>query len=84
MQPLVLCYSGMSGLMLEGSCSPHREGPGKVHLCQGGFSVEEETEETTEMIKGLKTSLMQKELVVSVQETIRRDLISLVLNIEQL
>lgn len=36
------------------------------------------------MIKGLKTSLMQKELVVSAQEMIRRDLISLVLNIEQL
>lgn len=67
MQPLLLCYSGM---MLEGSCSPHREGPGKVHPCQGGFSVEEETEETTEMIKGLKTSLRQKELVVSAQETI--------------
>lgn len=61
-----------------------QEGPGKVHLCQGGISVEVETEETTEMIKGLKTSLMQKELVVSAQETIRGDLISLVLNIEQL
>lgn len=83
MQPLVVCCSGMAGLMLEGSCSPHREDPGKVHLCQGGFNVEVETEETTEMIKGLKTSLMQKELVVSAQEMIRRDLISLVLNIEQ-
>lgn len=30
--------------------------------------VEVESEETTEMIKGLKTSLMQKELVVSALE----------------
>lgn len=64
MHPLAVCYSGMSGLMLEGSCS---FSTGKVHLCQGGFSVEAETEEATEMIKGLKTSLMQKELVVSAQ-----------------
>lgn len=39
MHPLVVCYSGMFGLVLEGSCSPHREGPGKVHLCQGRSSV---------------------------------------------
>lgn len=34
--------------------------------------MEVETGEATEMIKGLQTSLMQKELVVSAQETIRR------------
>lgn len=32
--------------------------------------VEMEAEETTEMIKGLKTSLVQKGLVVSAQEMI--------------
>lgn len=59
-------------------------GPRQRPTCQGGFGVEVESEETTEMIKGLKTSLMQKELVESAQEMIRRDLISLVLNIEPL
>lgn len=85
-RPWVVCYCGMSGVILEGSCSPHREGPGRVHLCQGRFSVKWRwrLKETTEVIKGLKTSLMQKELVVAAQEMIRRDLISLVLNIEQL
>lgn len=36
MNPLLVCCSGMSGLVLEGSCSLHREGPGKSICAREG------------------------------------------------
>lgn len=74
-------WSDVGGELLSSQGGP-RQRPSVPRKVQ--CEVEVETEETTEMIKGLKTSPMQKELVVAAQEMIRRDLISLVLNIEQL
>lgn len=59
------CWRGAA--LCTGRAQANPSVPGRVH-CE----VEVETEETTEMIKGLQTSLMQKDLVVSAQETIRR------------
>lgn len=79
MHPLAVCYSGMSGLMLEGSCS---FSTGKVHLCQGGFSVEAETEEATDD-KRLENKSDAEGACCVCSGDVRRDLMSLVLNIEQ-
>lgn len=67
--------SGVSGLLLEDRAAlllSRAEVPGRVDLCRGGFSAKWrwESEETTEIIEGLKTSLVQKGLVVPAQETI--------------
>jgi len=61
-------------LLLEEGCSAsgHSGGPRRSQSVSRRLQceVEMEAEETTEMIKGLKTSLEQKGLVVSAQETI--------------
>lgn len=62
-------WADVGGELLSTQGGP-RQSPSVPRRVQ--CEVEVETEETTEMIKGLQTSLMQKELVVSSQETIRR------------